>query len=260
MLCILTALTFFYFNTVDDTSNKNKPSFPIAIDQSIHKSENNPDTIKKHTVSSKSHDDYQNYSQCGFGLEAHYEKIKNFDINALDDSEIRAFEKMMDDCDKWFENLSTLNQKELETLKTSTLEKEKILTGLSAYEYDANIIDNAIQNVSHIDPEIAGTALLYLLSYDHAFLNKIGEGMNTSNIEFLRSNLNLAGLYSCEKGLDCSATSSLMSDLCLINETACGQTHSSWIRSQSTINQYDDLLHALQVVNSIIASDWLEKR
>ncbi len=210
---------------------------------------------------SSSHDYNYDLSQsCGFDSDKFYDEINRAYTDNLANEKLEHLENLVDNCTDWFDKLSSLSNSDIKSIELEVKRKHKILSELSSLKYDKKTLTKATSMVFNKDPEIAGTALLYLLSFDNSFLIKIGEGMGITDIEFLRGNINLSFLFVCQNGMDCSSDSSLMTDLCLINENSCGLSFESSLMRQITPNQYDDYLHALQVINSIINSDWFEQR
>jgi len=264
VMIIMTAFAFFYYYS----SNS---SIPVTVQEPFEEAETykrqqneftNKTVDEKRVDNIQSNHDYKYdlSEKCGFDIEKYYEEVSQFETNSHVEKEISHLEKLMADCDVWFDELSNLSDTELKKIKITNKKKYELLSELSAYEYQKSTINKAMNMVSHADPDIAGTALLYLLSFDNGFLIKIGEKMGVSNVEFLQANLHLAGLFGCQQGMDCSATGALMTDLCYINEGSCGLSYEASLMRQITNNQYDDLLHALQVINLIFSSDWFEDR
>jgi len=211
-------------------------------------------------ISEYNHNDYERHQTCGFDEKIFHESLEDINYQSISKIELNRIENTITDCKKWFDRLTNISDSELGQIKLKIKEKNQILEGLSNISFDENKIIKATSLIRHEDPDIFGTALLYLLTYDNRFITKIGEEIGTSDISFLRANIDLSLLYSCQNGLDCSVKSSLMQDMCILDEGACNLSFNSWLRQTKTINQYDDFIVSLSIINSIINSGWFEER
>ncbi len=207
--------------------------------------------------------DYDLHKSCGFSENKFHESMDGVDYNSMSELELAHIEKTLVNCEDWFENLAQISSSELNQIKLRIREKNQILRELNTLSaeasYDVKIISKAKTLVQHQDPDISASALLYLLTYDNEFINKVGEEMGTSDVSFLRANLDLSVLYSCQKGLDCQSDSALMQDMCVIDESSCNLSFNAWLRQNKTMNQYDDMIISLNIINSIISSNWFEQ-
>lgn len=207
------------------------------------------------------HYGFEMFSYCGFDIKRHQEQMKILDLESFNAEQLERLDEFVDSCNAWFERLNSLDDKSLEEIKQKLLAKKKLLTSLAIYEYKDEAINQAIANIKHSDADISATALLYLLSFDYDFLNKIGEAIGTNDTRFLQSNVNFSTLFLCQRRAHlCAADSSLMEDLCFLDKKACNLSYEAFFRETVNIDQYNNYLNALQVINSIIESDWFEQR
>ncbi len=259
---MVVAIIFFYKKYLDKNNDVIVHN-EVSVEQDYQGTILQEDSSVLHTKSDGEYKltEYEFHQLCGFSKKKFHESMDNINYQSMSTSELDHIEKVLVNCQKWFENLAEISDSDINQIKLRIEEKDQILKELSIEKaYDSNIMIKATKLINHDDPDISGSALLYLLTYDNQFLIKIGEEMGTSDLSFLRGNLDLSILYSCQNGLDCSPEGVFMQDMCVIDESACNLTVNSWLRQKKTINQYDDLMISFSIINSLLNSDWFQDR
>jgi len=259
ILCVLVTL-YLVTNRQEKLKEENK----VAVSESVNSIPNNGIEIKntiKANAEEKQLYNYYSHAFCGVDKNIFFQRYGKLDHLNLTEEVLDGLEKTINDCEQWFIDLESMDEESRNSLVQTLEERKELITAfVNLRSFDPKTHAMAITEVQSDNPEISSFALTYLLNFDQEFLQKIAGQMNVQNVNFLMNSQYPSDIYRCLKGDDCSATSQVMTDICIMDQTTCGLSYLDMIRNDITPNQYDDIMRALQIVDYLINSDWFEQR
>lgn len=183
---------------------------------------------------------------CGLDSAKFMDEIlkRNKSFKDLSEKQMDAFNKLENECLKWFDYLSTLGLDKISqddilklNLKDSTNWNDKDVP----YKEKINSAISALND----EPEIMGVpVLLFLLEHDPKLIKSLIDSIGTSDPSIITySKFHIATMYQClTKSYDCSSDSNLMLRMCIYsNEERCGQSYEQYVASIYSPNQFVDI-------------------
>jgi len=263
ILAISVLVTIYLVTNNADEINEprieTKPSNEIIEDPSKTDRLSEPEKVSL-TKYGEELDNYGLFVNCGSDRSLFTERLNLIDQSKFDSEQIIIFDDHIDQCHEWFLQLENYSEIEYKKLIQNLQKQKETLISLGTLKYNENTLDLARKEINSSDAYLSSIALQYLLRFDSDFIKEVASRMGVTDVTFLQNSYHPIGLFMCSNGEDCSETSPLMIDLCVIDEKSCNRSYEALVRELVTFNQYDDYLHAIQIINSIINSDWFEER
>ncbi|MCF6289140.1 MAG: hypothetical protein L3J53_07905 [Proteobacteria bacterium] len=281
IIILVSVVSYFFFilrnNIDDDVLNKATTLPNIAEESNLldgkDETEMNKDSKENPAISLNiSYKDTDSatllnmYSLCGHASESSKEYIKLNNSSKLSDAQIQAKDRIINQCENWYEFIDSLSTEQLELQLQIYDDQGDLNIHFNPFTNKNSNNDQILKDSRDLMKHKGGSftvtigALANLLYQDYDFIGAIAHRLGTKNYNFISDNsYNISILYACDIfPQKCSRNSLQMLSLCVNREINCGLSYHDYYAASITPNQYSDTLNTIDIIKYLIRKGFFD--